>query len=672
MLSNSARIQLLSNNMFTFFKNKKWGGVLSKKTPVFYIKFFVLVIVTLTVLFPANTQASVASDIFEYATGVNSFADVTAMLMEAFLSLAALVLYAAGSLLTAIIDLSVNNMGSIVNSVGVRAAWSTFRDIANMSFIFIILYIAINTILGTGNINMKKMLVRIVVIAVLLNFSFFFTKVAVDASNILTLSFHNQIIKTPCGAEGAVAGNLGQAFMCQMGLPSFYKADSVRQLAGESGGLGTGAVFTRGIMGSIFFLITAFIFLAAAIMFIARFIAFIFLFMLSPLAFASMALPSDKYSDMWKKSLLENCLFAPAFMLTIWASLKVLGGITQSINPSGNLNLAGAINGGTGAGAAFLNYAIVIGMIIGSLLVAKKFGAYGAGGALKMLGGAGNWTQGKLGRGALRFGYGKLSVAGADKALADSEFGKSWAGRALRGATTGLATGYKFADKKSIQSVNKDRKKVQEDLAKDVIRDTENALDKSLGPKRSEEIKILTGDQKTKRGLFPKIDNETEAKKLAKEIEEDKKTYKEYTRTTGKDIGLEQKNSLKEKEARLEKLTKEKESFEEEDSKLSQTIKSLEERIKSNPVASKEEKAKWLPDIQRKKMEEMSGTKWTNPLNYLPSYNADRKKVANELKKVLRGGGQKGIKETLEELQEQTGEKPPEDAGGNKGGEKKT
>src|SRR3989344_550097 len=70
-------------------------------------------------------------------------------------------------------------------SVFVSAAWAVVRDLSNIFFILILLYIAIKTILGLGGSEVKKTIIMVVITALLINFSMFFTKVIVDTTNII-------------------------------------------------------------------------------------------------------------------------------------------------------------------------------------------------------------------------------------------------------------------------------------------------------------------------------------------------------------------------------------------------------------------------------------------------------------------------------------------------------
>src|SRR3989338_1077359 len=59
-------------------------------------------------------------------------------------------------------------------------AWTVVRDLSNIFFILILLYISIKTILGLGGHEVKKMIFHVIIMALLINFSMFFTKVVID------------------------------------------------------------------------------------------------------------------------------------------------------------------------------------------------------------------------------------------------------------------------------------------------------------------------------------------------------------------------------------------------------------------------------------------------------------------------------------------------------------
>jgi hypothetical protein len=75
----------------------------------------------------------------------------------------------------------------------IASAWTVVRDLSNIFFILILLYVSIQLILGLGGSDAKKTIAKVIVIALLINFSMFFTEVVIDSSNILALVFYNKL-----------------------------------------------------------------------------------------------------------------------------------------------------------------------------------------------------------------------------------------------------------------------------------------------------------------------------------------------------------------------------------------------------------------------------------------------------------------------------------------------
>jgi len=98
----------------------------------------------------------------------------------------------AGELFDAMIAFSLSS--KVINSKFANDGWEIVRGIANITFIFILLYIAFAVILQLTTFNTKKVLANLIIVALLINFSLFFTKVIIDASNILALTIYNSIV----------------------------------------------------------------------------------------------------------------------------------------------------------------------------------------------------------------------------------------------------------------------------------------------------------------------------------------------------------------------------------------------------------------------------------------------------------------------------------------------
>src|SRR3989338_8733438 len=90
-----------------------------------------------------------------------------------------------------VVQLSLNSTAYALDFLS--TGWTTVRDIANMAFIFILIYIALTVMLAAETSGTIKTLAVVVVIALLVNFSFFFTRVVIDAGNIVAVQFYNAL-----------------------------------------------------------------------------------------------------------------------------------------------------------------------------------------------------------------------------------------------------------------------------------------------------------------------------------------------------------------------------------------------------------------------------------------------------------------------------------------------
>jgi hypothetical protein len=310
------------------------------------------------------------------------------------------ILFVSGYFLNTVLDYTVTNATEGIKGIsGINIAWSTIRDVANMSFIFILLYIAISTILGLSGSQWKKTLVNVVIAAILINFSMFFTKIIIDASNVVTLGFYRQIIPA-----GSVTKGLSDSIMQPLGLSTLYN--------GSNATLDTITeplkVAIISIGGSFFMIATAFTFIAVSVMFLVRYVTIIFLIVLSPLAFMGYALPQiASHTAKWWKQLFGQAIFAPLYMLMLWVVLTIIGGggfvcVGAGGKPidnfagmfdgivQGTTNSGGVLSGSCPAGpiSMVLNYVIIISFVLGALTIAKQTSEQAGGAAQKIVGGA--------------------------------------------------------------------------------------------------------------------------------------------------------------------------------------------------------------------------------------------------------------------------------------------
>ena len=321
-----------------------------------------------------------------------------------------------GAILEKSIQLSILHFGDLAGATGiVGIGWEIVRDLSNLVFIFLILWVAISTILGLNHGSAMGTIIRIVIAAVLINFSLFITKAVIDVANIVALHFYNLII-------GSNDGSLSGVFMRGFQVQGIFDGRSVD--------LSTGAPFkiiAVSVYGSIMLLVAAWIFLAAAVMMITRTIYLVFLMILSPFAFIAWVIPGmGGYTHEWWNKLFKQAFYAPIFMIMIYIIGKAWqdGGLNTVLG-SGSTTMATAFNGiSSGASSSqiigqmgiFVNFMTFTGLLVATLIVANSLGAKGASTMISW----GKKLQG-IGQGVV----GSYSV-GKIGALIQDKYGDKW------------------------------------------------------------------------------------------------------------------------------------------------------------------------------------------------------------------------------------------------------
>ncbi len=288
------------------------------------------------------------------------------------------ILYMAGSLFNWVVEYTVFGFANIIGgTVGLIAAWSVLRDIANIALLFGFIFIGVATILDIHGYEAKKTLPRLIIFAVLLNFSLLASQMVIDTSNIFSAAIYQQAGGQECNAidKKACANNGISGKIAQMsGITTLF---DFSQKSAE-----TDASFTRWgityLMMSVFVTITAVVLLAGAIMLIIRAVVLIFLMVLSPIGFAGLAIPPlEQHARTWWSKLISQSFFAPVFLLLILVSIKIAEGIQTSLKAP---TLVHALTSGdVNTVQAVVLFAIFIGFMIMSLVAAQRIGAIGAG-----------------------------------------------------------------------------------------------------------------------------------------------------------------------------------------------------------------------------------------------------------------------------------------------------
>ncbi len=301
--------------------------------------------------------------------------------------------WVGGMILEVSIDKLVLGLGALVKGdlgVAINSAWTTIRDLANLAFIFGFIYLGIRTILDSESADVKRTLAAIIIGALLINFSLFFTKVVIDVSNYIAVETYTTMLK------GSTNKNISEKFASLMGIQTFWNTMEPEATAKLTGG-GSFAFF---VMGAVFLMIAGFVLAAGGILLIVRFVALVLIMVFSPIIFAARVFPqTKKYADDLISKLISYSFFAPAYIFLLLISIHILDGAFKSLNYldakgnpvkslsdalSGSGQLAGNPAASAGMFDVVLLFIISIMFLIFSLKIAQEFGIKGADKAMSL------------------------------------------------------------------------------------------------------------------------------------------------------------------------------------------------------------------------------------------------------------------------------------------------
>jgi len=233
---------------------------------------------------------------------------------------------------------------SIPESEFLINAWKIVRDFANLFFAFAMLAIGIATIVGWEEYQAQKMLPKLLLIALLINFSLIFCVAIVDIGNAFAKYFENAISPSQAGSKAYTLGVIENIIKPEkMSIDNKKRNEELEKLsekAKEGNKPGAAASFFAPIVGAllvVFFLLLLVIVKSALIvLFFARFIVLSFLIVLAPIAWIFYFFPFlEEELSIWKKwwsSFLKWVIIGPALLFFVWLAAFSLGKIHQENN----------------------------------------------------------------------------------------------------------------------------------------------------------------------------------------------------------------------------------------------------------------------------------------------------------------------------------------------------
>ncbi len=296
------------------------------------------------------------------------------------LDIGLLVLRFAGTIFDFLIQWVIVGFKGTLTSLGVLSAiqqgWTVFRDFSNIFIIGLFTFFAISMILGIKEFGEKKMIARVLIIAVLINFSFLFTELIIDASNFTAYVVYKQMAG---GTNGKF--DIAQAFLTPMHITSVWDTGAVTAAIAKDPNNGPVQAFLFGLAGGALLLVAGLVLLYGCFLIAARALLFIFLMLTAALAFATYLLPVFQKSSYgwsaWWRSLLNAALFGPMLMILLSISLAIMNSAGSHASASLGSLISNPEQALSGNGwVTFMVYIIGIGVLFMSFKLSSTLAGH--------------------------------------------------------------------------------------------------------------------------------------------------------------------------------------------------------------------------------------------------------------------------------------------------------
>jgi len=233
--------------------------------------------------------------------------------------------------------------GGFVKNSAVQNVWTFLRDLINLVLVLELVFIAIATILGIKKYSWQQTLWKLVVVALLVNFSLVIAGMILDVSNFFAYTFLNKAkIENKSIAESMISSFETEKIDIMVGQYELSGVTEATETATKGWGMSLGnfliATFSIILIG----LFAVIALLAVFLAMISRSGIIIALLCFTPVAFAAWIFPdTEKYWKMWWEQFIKWCTFPIIFGLMLWMGVYAVNnlGITQIANEGADLGM---------------------------------------------------------------------------------------------------------------------------------------------------------------------------------------------------------------------------------------------------------------------------------------------------------------------------------------------
>lgn len=249
----------------------------------------------------------------------------------------------------------------------VTSGWTFLQGMANLGFIFALLFIAVATTLQLDIGSPKKMLPRLLIAALLINFSLVIAGVVLDMSRVVMAIIMRAIIGIGTNIEDLPIKMLASSDL----MGAAFDTGTLR----TEGSITLKASSTHWssvhnvAMATLFIWVTAVAFIIIAVGLFIRYIALVLLLIVSPIAYLAIAFPGMQgVAKKWWASFLKYVIYGPVMLFVL--ALIVVGSNIAQVDELKGAEYSFA--------RAAINVVIMLGLSIAGAVAGSKLGVIGA------------------------------------------------------------------------------------------------------------------------------------------------------------------------------------------------------------------------------------------------------------------------------------------------------
>lgn len=249
----------------------------------------------------------------------------------------------------------VKAFSKLMNDGSIYIVWRTVRDFCNIFFILVLLFSAFATIFQLEKYEWKKTLPMLILMALLVNFSFPISRFVIDLANVPMYFFaQNTFGESINSISSSYLGNSGMKDIILPKVPEGTGTDHYEAIEKFS--------LTHLLAAIVCMFLFGISFLVLALLMLVRMIALAILVMFSPIGFVGLITPAlHKFASDWWDKLFKWAFYGPIAMMLVLVAIVVMRAAKTNIDVQNVTGLTGnSVNDSVIASVAFFAIPIVL------------------------------------------------------------------------------------------------------------------------------------------------------------------------------------------------------------------------------------------------------------------------------------------------------------------------